>query len=677
MAENHIGEVDVNFVVIWLDKEIDKTKENQDSKALIRHTVRNQLKTFDNPDECVDYIITEHNKRVFLIVSGSFGYYLVPLIYQLPQIQIIYVFCVNRQRAEQWAKPHLKISGVFTEKKTLVDKIRDDIHACDKDSHLPMSIFHLEDSQNSLRNLTEDSATFMWYQLLVVVLQRLAKLSNSKNEMITECRLLYHIDPIEQGKINKFEREYTSSKAIWWYTYDCFVYRLLNKALRTQNIDIVFRFRFFINDLHNQIKELYLKYLKSHQSLSERHLTVYRGQHLNIDELNILKHNVNGIISMNTFLSATLNKDLALIFADTGTICTETSPIQAVLFIIDIFDMSQETTPFAPIKSYSCYEEEDEVLFTIGAIFKVESVEYMNDMWHIKLQLSKEQNQLCRDLSHHIMKQIGSDASPLTLGWFLYRMNDFNKAERYALSLLKQLSNHDRETGNTYNLLGLICKDTGRLTQAAEYYEKALENYSSTSPPDSPQVIAVHYNLGLACLALGDHRRASEHQQKAKQRLINSSQTNNPLLIAMTDSLKAKLETAHGNYIDAFKNLQDVLKIKQNTLPSVHPSIASTLKDMGVVQIKMSNDETALEYFNQALNMNKKCLAPDHLDLADCHANIARVHYKRQEYSLALEQFKKALDIVKDASREDVDNVEALQKCIVDTEQMMISSKDH
>lgn len=679
MAENNIGKVDVNFVVIWLDKEIEKTKENQDSKGLIRQTVRNQLKTFDNPDECVDYILTEHTKRVFLIVSGSFGFYLVPLIYQIPQIQTIYVFCVNRQRAEEWAKPNLKISGVFTEKKMLVNKLRDDIQACDENNHLPMSIFHLEDSQNSLRNLTNDSATFMWYQLLIIVLQRLARLTTSKNEMITECRLIYHDDPIEQDKINKFERDYTSAKAVWWYTNDCFVYRLLNKALRTQNTDIIFRFRFFINDLHKQIKKLYLNFLSKHlhYPLPQRRLTVYRGQHLSLEELDSLKRNLNGIISMNTFLSATLNQDLALIFADTGSKSSEESTVQSVLFIIDIFDMSEETTPFAPIKSFSCYEEEDEVLFSIGSIFKVESVERMNDMWHIKLHLSKEEDKLCRDLSAHFMKQIGSDASPLALAWFLYRMNDFNKAERYAESLLKQLSNNDRETGNTFNLLGLICKDTGRLQAAVDYYEKALENYSRTSAPDSPHVIAVHYNLGLAYLALGNHQRASEHQQKAKERLINSSQTNNPLLIAMTDSLKAKVETAHGNYIDAYKNLEDVLKNKQKTLPQGHPSIASTLKDMGIVQAKMGNDENAMEYFMQALGIVKKALAPCHLDLAECHSNIGRVHYRRQDYRQALKEFRTALDIIKDASREDIDSVESLQKCITDTEKMIISSKDH
>jgi tetratricopeptide (TPR) repeat protein len=674
MAENKVGDVDVNFIVVWLDKEIEKTKENQDTKALIRHTVGGQLKTFDNPDECVDYIITEHNKRVFLIVSGSFGKYLVSLIYQLPQIQTIYVFCVNRQGAEKWAKPNLKISGVFTEKKTLVGKIRDNIQACDEDNLLPMSIFHLEDRQNSLRNLTDDSAKFMWYQLLIIVLQRLARSSSSKDEMITECRVLYQTDPIEKSRINKFQQEYTSSKAIWWYTCDCFVYRLLNKALRTQDIDIIFRFRFFINDLHNQIRQLYLQYLEAHQPLAEHHLTVYRGQHLSLEELNSLKRNINGLISMNTFLSATLDIDLALIFADTGVKCTETSPIQSVLFIIDVFHMSKETTPFAPIKSFSCYEEEDEVLFTIGAIFIVQSVEKIDNMWHIRLQLSQEQNQLYRDLSDHIIKQIGSEVSPLTLGWFLYRMGDYNKAERYAQSLLNQLSDKDRETGNTHNLLGLIYNDTGRHLEAIKCYEQALENYSHTVPPDSPPVISTHYNLGLAYLAKGDNERASEHQKSSEEkRLMNSSQKDNPFLISMTDSLKAKLETANGNYTVAFKYFEDLLKTKQNKFPIGHPSIASTLKDMGIVQFKMGNDEKALSYFNQALEISRKILSSDHLDLASYHAYIGHVHYKRQEYSLALKQFEKALEIVVDSTREDIESVETLQKCITDTKQMMMS----
>ncbi|CAF0728300.1 unnamed protein product [Rotaria sordida] len=675
MTEKDVSNVDVNFVVIWLDQDVNKKQENEDTKALLRHAVGNQLKTFDNPDQCIDYITTESMKLVFLIVSNAFGHYLVPMIYQLPQIQAIYVFCVKRQRAEIWVKPHFKISGIFTSKKILVNKVRDDIDACNVNIHIPISIFHIDDRQKIIGDLKEDSAKFMWYQLLIIVLQRLPISKHSKDDMISECRIVYRTDQVEKDKINRFEQEYTESNAIWWYTYDCFVYRLLNKALRTQNIDIIFRFRFFIHDLNNQIKQLYLKYLQDHHPLSEHRLTVYRGQHLNIDEVNVLLRNVSGLVSMNTFLSATLNIDIALIYAETDSKSAEISQTQSVLFIIDIFDMSEETTPFAPIAGNSCNAEEEEVLFTIGAIFKVISVEKKDDRWEIHLQLSQEENKLYRDLSYHIMRQIGSEANSLALGWFLYRMNDFNKAERYAQSLLKQLSNNDKDTGNAYNLLGLIHKDTGRLPQAIEYYQKALENYSYTSSPNNPQVIATHYNLGLAYLATGNKQQAAEHQAKATGRLTNSSQTNNPLLVAMTVGLKAKLDTANGNYVRAFKSLEKVLQTKKNSLPSGHPSFASTLKEMGIVQLKMNNHEKALEYLNEALDICCKSLTEYNIDTADCHENIAHVHYKRQEYSLALEHFEKALDTVTYVSREDVDRVDDLQKWVANTIQMMSHQK--
>ena len=143
---------------------------------------------------------------------------------------------------------------------------------------------------------------------------------------------------------------------------------------------------------------------------------------------------------------------MALIFSETSARLTEMSSKQSVLFVIDIFDVSEETTPFALIKSHSCYQEEDEVLFTLGAVFKVRSVEQEDDMWHVRLQLNKKQDKAYRDLSNHMRKQIGDRSSSLALGWFLYRMNDFNKAKRYARSLLTQVPENSIEAGNAYNL---------------------------------------------------------------------------------------------------------------------------------------------------------------------------------------------------------------------------------
>ena len=57
--------------------------------------------------------------------------------------------------------------------------------------------------------------------------------------------------------IDEFERDYEKHSPTWWYTRDCFVYRMLNKALRTCDIEVITKFGLFIKDLHCQLKCLH------------------------------------------------------------------------------------------------------------------------------------------------------------------------------------------------------------------------------------------------------------------------------------------------------------------------------------------------------------------------------------------------------------------------------------
>ncbi|CAF4042379.1 unnamed protein product [Rotaria sp. Silwood2] len=557
MANADINNLNNDFIVVWLDSTIEKTKDGQNTKALIRQLVRGNLLTFDDPDKCIDNITDEPLKRIFLIVSNTFGKHVIPLVHELPNIQAIYIFCGNLQVAEAWAKPYSKISGIFKKKEPLSRKICDDVNLCDKDGDLPMSIFHLAEKQNTLQQLTKESAAFMWYHVILKVLRLMAKHGNAKTEMIAECRASYYNDPVEQNKINDFEQSYDPMRACWWYTRDSFVYRLLNKALRTQNTEIIFKFRFFINDLYNQLEQLYNQYLNTHSSIiAHHHITVYRGQRLGIREVDLFKTNVNELISMNSFLSATANQAVAKVFADTSDQLNEPSPLQSVLFIIDISNMSKEMTPFAYIQNYAACPDEEEVLFSIGAIFKVQSVEEHSNMWHVRLQLSKEQKEISQSLSDHMMKQIGSQPNPLSFGWFLFRMNKFDEAERYAKYMFTQLPPNDKGTGDANNLLGLIYKATHKLEQSVECYEKSLEIYSQLNCHDSPQVIATHCSLGLAYLELGDSRSAEEQQEKAEEKLSKLTQAKDVLLIATVHGLKAKIETEYGDNTSAVKSLQ-------------------------------------------------------------------------------------------------------------------------
>ncbi|CAF3987720.1 unnamed protein product, partial [Rotaria sordida] len=128
MATTNINNLNNDFVIIWLDSTIEKNKDNQDTKALIRQLVRGNLLTFDDPDKCIDDITNQPpTKRVFLIISNAFGQKVIPLIYELPYIQAIYIYCGNRKIVETWVKPNLKIAGIFIQKKALLHKICNDV----------------------------------------------------------------------------------------------------------------------------------------------------------------------------------------------------------------------------------------------------------------------------------------------------------------------------------------------------------------------------------------------------------------------------------------------------------------------------------------------------------------------------------------------------------------------
>ena len=93
MAGNDRDEVVVvdPYIYIWLDRDVDTT-QGQSTKSCIQQMVSGRLRTFANPDECVDYMTSEiTTQKIYLIVSNQFGHYIVPMIYDIPQIEKVYV----------------------------------------------------------------------------------------------------------------------------------------------------------------------------------------------------------------------------------------------------------------------------------------------------------------------------------------------------------------------------------------------------------------------------------------------------------------------------------------------------------------------------------------------------------------------------------------------------------
>jgi hypothetical protein len=95
--------------LVWLDTDVNKSRENLDVQKRLRSTI-NYLKTFQDATECENHIRSvPDGDRMLLIVSGGLGRDLVPRIHKLRQILSIYVFCQDRKKHEEWTQNITKV----------------------------------------------------------------------------------------------------------------------------------------------------------------------------------------------------------------------------------------------------------------------------------------------------------------------------------------------------------------------------------------------------------------------------------------------------------------------------------------------------------------------------------------------------------------------------------------
>ncbi|CAF0728491.1 unnamed protein product [Adineta steineri] len=559
----------------------------------------NDINIYTNGDQCLEFIRTIVEKKVCMIISGSLGQHIVSRVHNMSQIDSIFIFCGNRKYHEQWTTDWPKIKGVFTYITSICEALKEVALQCEQNA-ISMSFMVTN------KKLDQLDPSFMYTQIIKEILLTIKFNQNHIRDYLNYCHDAFEGNKKEIKNIKRLEGEYHKRTPIYWYTFQMFLYPMLNWALRLLDGDIIRRMGFFIGDLHRQIEQLRKEQYAG--TTTTNTFTVYRGQ--------------GRLISFNNFLSTSTVRKVSLGFAQNA----RRNPDRVgVLFIMKI-NPGQSTTPFASIAGISDFEEEEEILFSMHNLFRIQDIKHMaenNRLYEVNLVLTADNDPELSRLTEYIRKE----SCPNSQGWYrlgsvLSDMGQFHKAEESYQVLLDQ-TNDDENKAPIYHQLGILKRNRGKYEEAHTFYEKSLALYQKTLHPNHLDLAISYNNIGAVHYNMGNYPKALSYYEKTLKIQQQSLPGNHPDLASSYNSIGVVHDSME-NYLKALLSVEKTLEIQQQSLPSNHPDLASSYNNIGLVYENMGNYSKARTFYERAVQIAQQSLPSNHPTLQQRRKNLER-----------------------------------------------------
>lgn len=589
-------------ILIWLD---DTAGDEKELKTIFL-SLFEQVRVYKDAEKCLSFVQAVQSPLPCLsvLVSGRYGQMLVPEHFQpANQVKDIYVFCIDVNRHNQWAKNCSKVRCVQTDVQKIFEQMQTDLQKDKRPTDAQLDQEPLVDEPQEPERYSGD--TTLYDQLALRLLLNSSD-TDGAEDFVAYCGA--HNDNNVQQPELRFKPQGPITD---WYDPDLEFLRIT-----CNDFGRLWTLRWFIRLFHAQL----VKESESPAAQVEN-VTVYSGRWLTAGDFDAMKTHIGETVVITEFLLAHTNRDVAAIAFQTKS---SESMQHRVLFQIYVDTRLTGTVPYAEIRR-------DEMLFWFGARYRLMKIEYVEEVdpqkesfWVIGLNL-------CSTL----------DAKPAVEGLFEY----------YLTSL--------GELNNNYLALGRILMYKGHYHQSKEWlrqtddYEDLAEialrqcRYEEATqllerlPEDSDNA-----NLLRAYLCI-----LTSTENISKGRLILTK-----IAAEATDRiLRARVNIALG-FINLIVSQKTTEALEQFTvasdtlvkrLPAIHPHVVNSFIALGYTHFVNKDIEEAQKYFEMALTRQKQALTGRHPDFARTHSGLAHC-YSVQERTMkqAMREFERALDVL-------------------------------
>ena len=606
--------------LIWLDNHMDANYNDYQNTITQLRCVVDDIQIFKDSEQCLQFLRNMNEKTVYMVISSAFAQDIVPRVHSIHHVHSILIICDGRQHYEHWAKAWFKIKGVLTEIQPICEAIQQLAQELNKNT-IPADIMNT-DSSLVEKIPHKSNLAFLYGKILEKILLTIYYDKQDFDKFIQYCRKVFANNERELIRVAAFEQRYHNHTPMYWFTSQPFLYAMVNRALRTMDVNVIIKLSFFISDLLRQIDQLHKEQFGS--CSSNQSFTIYKGQMIDKKFFEKIAESNGNLLQFDTFLSTTKCRDIALLFVDTDS---RNPDLFSVLFVIKV-DPNQSITSFAStVDCGYCGESEDEILFSTHSIFRVENILHKdNSFYQVELSL------IDNSISPQLDDQIREVTSPHETGWaqlaaVLMKMGELQKAQQVYKILLEQ-EIHEDAKGLIYNQLGIIKAGLGEYSNAIDFYERSIKIEERLTPANHGNLTESYNNIANVYDNIGDYSRALSYLEKALTVQQQSLPPTHPNLVRSYNSIGATYLNTN-TYLKAFSYFEKALAIQQQTLPPNHLEFASTYDNIGQVHKGIRTYSKAHSFFERAVNIAKQSLPSNHPDL--------------QKYQKHLEDIKETL----------------------------------
>ncbi|CAF0922245.1 unnamed protein product [Adineta steineri] len=193
--------------------------------------------------------------------------------------------------------------------------------------------------------------------------------------------------------------------------------------------------------------------------------------------------------------------------------------------------------------------------------------------------------------------------------------------------------------GTGWQRLGILLLHIGQFDKAEELSNALLEQTSDAGEK-------AYYYLSLVYVKndQGVYEKAISYFEKELEIREKTLPSNHPDLATSYNNISL-LYTKKGECSKALSFYEKTLEIREKTLPLNYHDIAHTYYNIGALYGFRGEYSKALSFFEKAVEIGQKSLPPNHPDFATSYNSMGLVYANKREYSKALSYYEKALEI--------------------------------